>query len=114
MMVLRSLAPVLLAIVMALTGITMAVARGQMAGAQSVVICSGYGIVTIQLDQRGEPIDTVHPCPDCTVVLALAPARNHVLTPALALRGTSYQTLQAQSVARIAHGLPHPRGPPAA
>jgi hypothetical protein len=49
-----------------------AVARAQAAGpqGQDVVICSGYGVVSITVDADGNPIMPVHPCPDCIAGLA--------------------------------------------
>lgn len=61
----RTITGFLLAIALMATSVTMAVARGQMAGATGIVICSGYGIVTITVDAEGNPTGPVHPCPDC-------------------------------------------------
>lgn len=59
----------LLSLVLALASVTMAVARGQMRAGQgaglTVVICSGYGITSIQVDAQGNPVGPVHPCPEC-------------------------------------------------
>lgn len=59
----------LLSLVLALASLTMAVARGQMRAGQgaglTVVICSGYGITSIQVDAQGNPVGPVHPCPEC-------------------------------------------------
>lgn len=49
------------------SSVTMAVARGQ--GHHEMVICSGYGMVTITLDADGNPVDAVQPCPDCLINL---------------------------------------------
>lgn len=49
--------------------VSMAVARGHATalarGGSTLVICSGYGVMTISLDAKGYPIGPVHPCPDC-------------------------------------------------
>ena len=62
--------PWLLSLALALSSATMASARGQMAQGDAIVICSGYGVVTIVLGPDGEPVGAVHPCPDCTPHLA--------------------------------------------
>ncbi len=58
-----------LTLALALASVTMAVARGQMRAGQgaglTVVICSGYGITSIQVDAQGNPVGPVHPCPEC-------------------------------------------------
>lgn len=104
----------LLSLVLALTGGTMATARGQMALGSPMVICSGYGVVTILVDSQGEPIGTVHPCPDCTLNAAFAlPDEPLVLcrpnTRAVALTASS-----ASLVADWRPQAPQARGPPAA
>jgi hypothetical protein len=62
--------PWFLSVVLALSGATMVSARGQMVQGDAIVICSGYGVVTIVLGPDGEPVGAVHPCPDCTPHLA--------------------------------------------
>ena len=49
------------------TSVTMAVARGQVRVGEQIVICSGYGLATIEVDAKGNPIGPVHICPDCTL-----------------------------------------------
>jgi hypothetical protein len=66
------MAALMLAVVLALGSITMAVARGQAAPGETMVICSGYGVVTLTLDENGNPTGPVHPCPDCLAGLGLA------------------------------------------
>ncbi|PKP72647.1 MAG: hypothetical protein CVT84_17675, partial [Alphaproteobacteria bacterium HGW-Alphaproteobacteria-6] len=79
------LAGALLAIVLALTSVTMAVARGQTRVAGQVVLCSGYGMVLVGIDAAGNPVaeaeggpagGTVHLCPDMVLAMlaALPPA----------------------------------------
>jgi hypothetical protein len=54
--------------------VSMAVARGQALalshGGTTIVICTGYGVMTLALDGNGKPIGAVHPCPDCLAGLA--------------------------------------------
>ncbi|QYZ68452.1 DUF2946 family protein [Neotabrizicola shimadae] len=62
----------LLALVLALTSVTASVARAQAAGATDVVICSGYGIVTVAVDESGNPTGPVHDCPFCLAAMGAA------------------------------------------
>ncbi|MCU0902013.1 MAG: hypothetical protein MUC82_16225 [Cypionkella sp.] len=83
--------PWFLSVVLALSSATMASARGQMVQGDAIVICSGYGIVTIVLGPDGEPVGSVHPCPDCTphlaaVLPAAGPAALRPLTRAEPVR----------------------------
>ena len=55
----------LLAVMLALSSVTIAVARGQVAVGGTIVICSGYGLVSVALDADGNPVGPLHPCPEC-------------------------------------------------
>ena len=51
--------------VLALTSVTLAMARGTTRiGGQVVVLCSGQGFVQIEMDERGNPVGQTHICPD--------------------------------------------------
>jgi len=64
----HNIASLLLAILIALTSVTMAVARGQMRDATgTMVLCTGAGAVTVQVDANGEPVGPAHICPDCAI-----------------------------------------------
>lgn len=67
-----SLLPWVLCTLFAVTSVTMASARGMVATGEAMVICSGYGVVTIMVDDKGEPVGTVHPCPECVAQLLVA------------------------------------------
>lgn len=66
------LAPVL-AVVLAVTSVTMAVARAQPTGGTAVVICTPNGLETITLDADGNPVGPVHLCPLCLAAADLPP-----------------------------------------
>lgn len=63
-----------LCLALALGSVSMAVARGQAValskGGTTIVICSGYGVTSITLDDQGNPIGPIHPCPECLAGLA--------------------------------------------
>lgn len=81
-MTLRVLSGLFLALVLSLTSVTMAVARGQMIGAITVELCADHGAgATITLDAQGNPVETVLHCPDCLVATP-APGGAPVTVPA--------------------------------
>ena len=67
----------LMAVILALTGQTMAVARGTTGPAGSMVLCTGTGPITVLVDEQGQPIGPRHICPDCSLSLfsSLGPAQ---------------------------------------
>lgn len=110
----RPILALCLALVLSLTSVTMAVARGQATGGMSMVICSGYGVVTITVDEHGNPAGPVHPCPDCLSGLGLAVLGDAPMVP--------WPQVVATRIAAVDPGLPEgsrppmakARGPPAA
>lgn len=118
------LAGALLAIVLALTSVTMAVARGQTRVAGQIVLCSGYGMVLVAIDAAGNPVadaeggpagGTVHLCPDMVLAMltALPPAGLWSPRPAV-WRAAPPLRDHARLPAGRAPGPVRARGPPAA
>lgn len=102
----------LLALAVALTSVTAAVGRAQAAGATEIVICSGYGIVTLTLDEQGNPTGPVHDCPFCLAAMAAAvlpdlPVLHRPLT-----RGETLSPAAAPARAPAPAPLAQARGPP--
>lgn len=88
----------------------MAVARGQ--SHHEMVICSGYGMVTITLDADGNPVDAVQPCPDCLITLhATLPETAHV-SATWALAGQIAPRWSTTFHAPSCLLAPQARGPP--
>ncbi|MBR3371683.1 MAG: hypothetical protein IKG52_13735 [Rhodobacteraceae bacterium] len=71
---LRSFSGFALALCLALASIGFVQARHLAAGAQTLVICTGYGLVSVTIDADGNPVEHMLPCPDCImpVVAGLA------------------------------------------
>ncbi|KFE35945.1 hypothetical protein DW2_04930 [Thioclava atlantica] len=100
------------AIVLAMTSMTMAVARGQARVAGEVVICTGYGVTTISVDEKGNPTGPVHLCPDMVLAMMAAIAVAPVLPEPPGGQGRSLRPSEppvAQAQARV---VPRARGPP--
>ncbi len=85
----RAYMTVLLAIMVAASGIGHAQARHQAHGATTLVICTGYGLVTVTIDNDGNPVEHTLPCPDCTLAQgALLADPATLLLPDLCARDT--------------------------
>ena len=61
-----------LALMLALTGQSMAGARGASDATGRMVLCIGTQSVVVYMDEAGEPTQAPHFCPDCTM-MALTP-----------------------------------------
>jgi hypothetical protein len=64
---LRPVLSVLFALVLTLTGQSMAVARGANDATGQMVLCTGQGSVTVYMDEQGRPTAAPHVCPECVV-----------------------------------------------
>ena len=102
-----------LALLIAVTSQQMAVARGMMMDAAGqVVLCTGQGVQTVTLDHQGDPMETVHICPDCAMTFAAS------LDAPIALQTpvTHMQSLGQTPVCDLQIGLvpnaANARGPP--
>lgn len=109
---LRPFLGLLLALVMAATSLTMAVARGQARVAGEIVICTGMGISVVTVDAEGNPTGPAHICPDMALALLAAPPLSPVdLTAPATFRRAA--DLPAPILARGAEApRPTARGPP--
>ncbi len=108
----RSYLGVFLALLLALTGQSMAVARGMPNAAGEIVLCTGSGPTVRLVDATGQPVGPPHICPDFAASLfAVAqvppPTVARPLTRALALRPPA-------RIAAVSLDVPHAsaRGPP--
>ena len=64
----RPLSSLLLALMLALTGQSMAVARGAAAATGQMVICTGTGPVAVYTDAEGAPTSAPYICPDAALL----------------------------------------------
>jgi hypothetical protein len=53
--------------------VTSAVARGQMAAGRTAQICADGQAISVVLDERGNPVNPAHRCPECIAVTAALP-----------------------------------------
>lgn len=103
----------LLALTLAVASVGFVQARHMAAGAQTMVICTGYGLVQVTLDADGNPVERTLPCPDCVIVpLALGPDVGAIVQPVITL-GQAEWTLRDTLRKAAAAGHWHsPRAPP--
>ncbi|EEB83849.1 hypothetical protein [Roseobacter sp. GAI101] len=69
-MTFRSFIAIALVLMLALTGQSMAVARGASAATGHMVLCTGSGPVAIYFDAQGKPTSAPHICPDSALNVA--------------------------------------------
>ncbi|BBU57785.1 hypothetical protein KU6B_40500 [Mameliella alba] len=112
MLKLRPFIGVLLAMVLALTGLSAAYARGQADPAGSIVICRGLTVVTVLVDDEGQPVEPPHICPDAATVLFVETGAI-ALSIALALTWRTVDWEQPETIlAEQAKAQARARGPP--
>lgn len=66
----RTLSAVFLALVLAVTSYGFATARAHAPASHAMEICTGFSMVTIWVDDNGEPVEQRHICPDAVSFLA--------------------------------------------
>ncbi|THD76382.1 hypothetical protein E7681_00645 [Thalassobius vesicularis] len=69
---LRTYLGISLALMLALTGQSMAVARGIPSASGQIVLCTGTGPISVLVDEKGQPVGKPHICPDCALTLFAA------------------------------------------
>ena len=108
---LRLVAAGMLSVLLAVSSITFALARGQHHGLYEVVICTGSASATILVDAGGQPARPMPFCPECLgPTLALADAAAQPLAP----QAMAFRLCVPRSVVASEPWQPQPkaRGPP--
>ncbi len=109
---LRTILPIALSLLLALTAQSVAASRGMDRAVGQMVLCTGTGPVVVYMDENGQPTKAPHYCPDYALSLlgaVFADQLPHPLAPDRVqpgpLRGTS------DLVVALVHGQ-SARGPP--
>lgn len=105
----------LLAFALTITSFALADARGEnpdMNGAFDMVLCTGTGMTTITLGPDGEPIESVHLCPDGTSIFSASFVVPDVTAPEIRLVSHSVPVQVVDLLGRD-ELTPSARGPPA-
>lgn len=108
----RAYLGIALALMLASTGQSMAVARGTPSASGEIILCTGTGPISVLVDENGQPVGKPHICPDCalSVFAALGGEPPQVLRPvgqvtALRIERGSHEIARRGVVAKA-------RGPP--
>ncbi|SPF75203.1 hypothetical protein ALP8811_00188 [Aliiroseovarius pelagivivens] len=104
-----------LAFALTITSFALADARGDnpdIGGAFEMVLCTGTGMTTITLGPDGEPVESVHLCPDGTSIFAASFALPAMDAPATRLVARTVPSQVTPLVGRDELS-PSARGPPA-
>ena len=111
----RSVAVILLALAVMLSSVTMTLARHQARAVGEVVLCTGYGMITIEVDAGGNPVGPMLPCPECTMVFAgIDIAGASAPLPLLSLVALAHGLRDLPAPALGAPVFRHARAPPVA
>lgn len=110
----RTYIALLLSLMLALTGQSMAVARGAAAATGQMVLCTGAGVMAVYIDAEGNPTSAPHICPDASLnttfegplSLAHEPARLVTFQPPQTRAFVAFLTPRKER--------PSPRAPPVA
>lgn len=109
----RAYLGIALALMLALTGQSMAVARGATGPAGQMVLCTGTGPVSVLVDENGQPTGPPHYCPDC--VLSLLDAAVPYVPAAAIVRSAAAELAWPPAVETLSPAAllrAHARAPP--
>lgn len=102
----------MMAVVLAMTGLSFASARGtQPEAGVEMVICAGVELVTIHVGADGQPVEESHLCPDGNAMFLATFALPDLPEPSWQLVGIAraYTAVLPQSAPEL---VPSARGPP--
>jgi hypothetical protein len=92
MTVLRGLTILGICLFLALTSVTLAVARGAPQPVGVMVLCTGEGARQVPIDARGQPVAPPHVCPDCLLAFHGLASRDPLPTRHAELRPARHGT----------------------
>jgi hypothetical protein len=95
MMTRHSLTALGLCLVLALTSLTLAGARGTAQSVDQIVLCTGAGPVSVPVDANGQPTGPSHLCPDCLPTLIAGPPATPDTTRAMAVTRAAWRIAAA-------------------
>lgn len=110
----RRFTALLLALVLAVTSQSMAVARGASAATGQVVLCTGAGPVAVYTDAQGQPTSAPHICPDAAMNVLLGLNLPVGIAPWQVMQSQPGGAYHIRVVPLPVRVLPPSRGPPLA
>ena len=108
----KSLVAIGLVLMLALTSLHMAVARGQGAAVSEMALCLGGSMVVVPVDAQGNPTGPGHVCPDCALSFIVFDPASADLGPAHIPRLTVVRPVAARLVVARRVMRPAARAPP--
>lgn len=108
----RLLTSLTLALVLALTSQSMAVARGAAPATGQMVLCTGAGTVMVYTDAEGQPTSAPHICPDAALNVLLDLGVPDIAVPGSVVRFDMVQLPDADFIVPLPRPAPPSRGPP--
>ncbi len=115
MKILRALSSCLLVLTLVVSSVTMATARHQPRAVGEMVLCTGRGMVTVDVDAQGRPTGPILPCPDCVIVLNALPGGQTTLPAPTSRLIATIHTLRDHATPTLRARLLHrSRAPPVA
>ncbi len=101
-----------LCLFLALTSVTLAVARGAPGPVGVMVICTGEGMQRLAVDADGQPVAQPHICPDCLLAFHASPLRDPLPAPRAACTTARAPFAEASHAAAPARPAMLARAPP--
>ena len=111
-MTLRSLIALSLALMLALTSQVMAVTRVSTDATGKVVLCVGDQVVSVYVDDQGQPTTAPHICPDCALSEGYLPKSPVAVQPQDVSLADLPRTFRRQTIAARKSVRPPSRAPP--
>ncbi|MGC9370764.1 MAG: hypothetical protein ACP5DX_14590 [Paracoccaceae bacterium] len=102
-----------LALMLAVTSLTLAVARGQAPAVGVIELCSGAGLAAVPVDAQGNPTGPAHVCPDGVAAFINVDFAVPVMPLKPLANGERLAMARAAPVAEAAAVAEQARGPPA-
>lgn len=101
-----------LILLLVLTGVTLGAARGQARIAGEIVLCSGSTVMTVAVDDQGQPVKHMMICPDMALSLMLGIHDTPSILVVEQLVTASQAAPASTSVSGIQTDFARARGPP--
>lgn len=101
-----------MALVLVLTGQSMAIARGTPGPSGQIELCTGTGPVMVSVDENGQPVGPPHICPDAATALFAAHWDGDTRTARPVARALVLRPAGLAPVIAAQSPAPQARGPP--
>lgn len=108
----RIAAGIFLSLMLALTSVSMAAARGMPVPVDTMVICAGGVMQVVPMDAEGQPTGPAHLCPDCALNLFVDVGDGYVPLAPVPVWVKIVPAIEGMRVAGRGAPVAQARGPP--